>query len=923
MAHPPSIVMLGDHQYKLVPFEDKDHQPPTLRSYDEDRTFEATQDYKYTNLEGSQRKIRLLQLKSGAISDTDIYCELMEADFDNRFHLPIAAGAPEKYMRPHETMGKSTYEIDEEAFKALREYEIKFEALSWCWGTDTPNHLIFINQRDKNGQDKLYKLRVRKELALALKYLRYPNKSRTLWIDAICINQDDPSERNHQVQLMSRIYTLAQEVCIWLGEGDGASKLAIPFIKNEIMEWDKFKTLFSDNRYTAKWRALVVLMQRNWFSRRWVVQEIALATKATIYCGDDFVEWGQFAVAIEHFVDVESATRRLSEVMQQDVKLGGYLPGWFEYVSALGASLLVDATGKVFRARSAVIEGDVPYSSGDLMQRLRLYKNLDLLDRRKLLSLEYLVTTLFIFGASEPRDVVYSMLALSRDAAPLASSGPTSGLLHKDPTRLLLTTCDPLLTAKPFPVDYRRPYTEFCKDFVSFAIERKRETDPSQALDILCRPWALPPRPGKSNRLHGVTHTVKRNRLLPPRDAEQRPWTRRSIDSNGTDLENDPRLMEDYWKAVEKPDAAWERMRDRYFPSRESQVYSKWEQSDDMPLPSWVAKVSRAPIMLYFSPGIEPQIAGRSNADPLVGHPKDNHRNYCAAQTQPPKLLQFRRRPRLNHYSLFVNGFVIDEVQEVVAASQGGNIPNSWLELAGWNDVNEDPPNAFWRTLVADRGRDNRTPPYYYARACRESAIRGGTMGGRIDTAALINNERNPILTEFCRRVHAVIWSRRLFKTKTGRLGLAFDVEKGDELCILYGCTVPVVLRQHSKTHQELVDEAEEDSVMALRRRIQKMEILRQRKAAHIDRKLSSEILERNRSALKSANKKIKALGRTPWTIRKGNSGSENISRDREDEISRFKTGVRSEREDQDSEDESQEGEILNRKYNKCNQLTA
>jgi hypothetical protein len=80
-------------------------------------------------------------------------------------------------------------------------------------------------------------------------------------------------------------------------------------------------------------------------------------------------------------------------------------------------------------------------------------------------------------------------------------------------------------------------------------------------------------------------------------------------------------------------------------------------------------------------------------------------------------------------------------VEEVTGASQGGNIPKSWLDLGGWMNYNEEPPDKLWRTLVADGGRDNRKLPYYYSRACKESVLKGSTASGRVDTTALINNE--------------------------------------------------------------------------------------------------------------------------------------------------------------------------------------
>src|SRR5947207_10371237 len=124
--------------------------------------------------------------------------------------------------------------------------------------------------------------------------------------------------------------------------------IALRFINEEVLQLQNFDELCESAESSSKWRALLELMQRPWFSRRWVVQEIALGRKAVIYCGRDKISWNKFAVAVELFVEVETATHRLSEVMKKDPKYY-HVPGWFEYVSALGASLLVDATGRLFR----------------------------------------------------------------------------------------------------------------------------------------------------------------------------------------------------------------------------------------------------------------------------------------------------------------------------------------------------------------------------------------------------------------------------------------------------------------------------------------------------------------------------------------------------------------------------------------------
>lgn len=112
---------------------------------------------------------------------------------------------------------------------ATRMIEKDYEALSWCWGTAKPTSYISIR---KNG--RIYAKKVQPDLLAALKALRDPQEDRCLWIDAICINQDDLSEKNHQVEMMSKIYGEAKRVCIWLGEGDKSSETAIQFISEDV-----------------------------------------------------------------------------------------------------------------------------------------------------------------------------------------------------------------------------------------------------------------------------------------------------------------------------------------------------------------------------------------------------------------------------------------------------------------------------------------------------------------------------------------------------------------------------------------------------------------------------------------------------------------------------------------------------------------
>jgi hypothetical protein len=222
--------------------------------------------------------------------------------------------------------------------------------------------------------------------------------------------------------------------------------------------------------------------------------------------------------------------------------------------------------------------------------------------------------------------------------------------------------------------------------------------------------------------------------------------------------------------------------------------------------------------------GVHTLKMGRKNADPLVGLPDTHQRNYNAAETKGIQIkdLRFRKRiaHNMQHFSMYVKGFVLETVDEVYPASQGGAIPEEWIKAVEWRNVDEvDPPDEFWRTLVGDRGLYGRNPPVYYARACKESFIKGGLQSGSVSTSDLINNERCSVVAQFCRRVQAVIWNRSLIKTSSGNIGLASkNVVKGDLACIFYGCSVPVILRRciTKKDPQQLKQEREEDFLNTL-----------------------------------------------------------------------------------------------------------
>ena len=94
-----------------------------------------------------------------------------------------------------------------------------YEALSYVWGSDEKPFRVACSKKTV--------IPVTASLYHALRDLRRENEIRTLWADAICMNQYDVPERNHQVLLMDRVYSGAQKVVTYIGEGTDERYLGI------------------------------------------------------------------------------------------------------------------------------------------------------------------------------------------------------------------------------------------------------------------------------------------------------------------------------------------------------------------------------------------------------------------------------------------------------------------------------------------------------------------------------------------------------------------------------------------------------------------------------------------------------------------------------------------------------------------------
>ncbi|KAF2019183.1 HET-domain-containing protein [Aaosphaeria arxii CBS 175.79] len=181
-----------------------------------------------------------------------------------------------------------------------------FEALSYTWGT--PEDTLDISCGPRGGI-----VSIRPNLRDALQYLRLPHDIKKLWVDALCINQEDIEERSSQVAMMASIYWHASQVVVWLGLDDEcvpASDVFDLIRTTSDHAWNLHKEhgSFGEIPYfhqtdleqldEDRWNNLATFFNtRQWFQRGWVIQELGLAYNARFLCSQEelsFVDYLPF-----------------------------------------------------------------------------------------------------------------------------------------------------------------------------------------------------------------------------------------------------------------------------------------------------------------------------------------------------------------------------------------------------------------------------------------------------------------------------------------------------------------------------------------------------------------------------------------------------------------------------------------------------
>ncbi|KAH6716264.1 heterokaryon incompatibility protein-domain-containing protein [Leptodontidium sp. MPI-SDFR-AT-0119] len=224
----------------------------------------------YTPLSKTQPQIRLLQFNRPFSRDEQIKCTLSNATLDS---------------------------------------DPKYVALSYEWGDSSALEDIIVNGKP---------LPVSRNLVSALKGMGSQLSDQSFWVDAISINQIDIEERNHQVQMMKRIYQRATTVFAWLGDSDDDAKRAMGLLKSlsnagndfavrnqyrhiaegldlEGMDMDGLSDLLEEIEVGVQ--TLHALFSRSYWQRVWIVQETMLAKDLICFCGRDTFTFEQLETA--------------------------------------------------------------------------------------------------------------------------------------------------------------------------------------------------------------------------------------------------------------------------------------------------------------------------------------------------------------------------------------------------------------------------------------------------------------------------------------------------------------------------------------------------------------------------------------------------------------------------------------------------
>jgi hypothetical protein len=206
---------------------------------------QSTNHFRYEALNPLANEIRLLILEpcSNTGSHTEVHCSLLNSCLDDP-------------NRP------------------------SYEALSYVWGDASITEPILLQGKP---------FRVTRALWTALRYLRLEGRQRTIWVDAICINQEDAQEREEHVGRMSEVYKYALHSLLWMDIPRAAIQHVLPYLERHYPEGETAVDFAFSLMQSAD---VVVLREHNLlcanpvWGRSWIVQELILSPAVSVVTQD-------------------------------------------------------------------------------------------------------------------------------------------------------------------------------------------------------------------------------------------------------------------------------------------------------------------------------------------------------------------------------------------------------------------------------------------------------------------------------------------------------------------------------------------------------------------------------------------------------------------------------------------------------------
>jgi hypothetical protein len=274
-----------------------------------------------------------------------------------------------------------------------------YEAVSYVWGD--PN--VTASVQDENGNSQF---NVTTNLELGLRHLRFEKEARTLWVDALCINQLDIEERNSQVRQMRGIYLSARRVVVWLGE-EGNAKVAMAFCSK--MQREDFRVTWNEE---PAYEACRELFSRPWWTRMWILQEVLHHKPVEVYIGSLSITLDDLC----HYFNLYNKNLFAKEFVEKGRQDQSSDPWFKDYVLMIKSNTSRDST--IYRIssirRHASSTQELYLLSLDSLRRFRIQK------------------------CSDPRDKLYALLGLCPDLVVAVNYDSSKSAVYTNAAKCIL-----------------------------------------------------------------------------------------------------------------------------------------------------------------------------------------------------------------------------------------------------------------------------------------------------------------------------------------------------------------------------------------------------------------------------------------------------------------------------------------------------